>query len=46
MKKNWSNGCGVLWGTVVCVNPRVQLQVLGSLFPKGTGRLSGVEIGI
>lgn len=37
MQEQWQNGGGVLWGTVICVNPGVQLQVLGSLFPNWGG---------
>jgi uncharacterized protein YndB with AHSA1/START domain len=37
MKETWSNGGGVLWGTVICANPGVQLQVLGALFPNWGG---------
>lgn len=37
MKEEWDGGGGVLWGTVICANPHVQLQVLGSLFPNWGG---------
>ena len=37
MYEQWDGGGGVLWGTVVCVDPGVRLQVLGSLFPNWGG---------
>ena len=40
MFETWDNGGGVLWGTVVCVDPNVRLQVLGSLFPNWGGPTS------
>ena len=33
----WDGGGGVLWGTVVNVEPNVSLQVLGALFPNWGG---------
>ena len=33
MMETWGNGGGVLWGTVVAIEPNVQLQVLGATFP-------------
>jgi hypothetical protein len=33
MMESWGNGGGVLWGTVVGVDPEVKLQVLGATFP-------------
>lgn len=37
MSEKWDSGGGVLWGTVVTVDPNVRLQVLGSLFPNWGG---------
>ena len=37
MVETWEGGGGVLWGTVICVDPQVLLQVLGSLFPNWGG---------
>lgn len=37
MFESWDGGGGVLWGTVVCVNPGKQLQVLGAVFPSFGG---------
>ena len=36
MYEDWKNG-GVLWGTVVGVNPGKQLQITGSVFPSFGG---------
>ena len=33
MMERWDGGGGVLWGTVICVDPDTQLQVIGSTFP-------------
>ena len=53
MFEQWDSGGGVLWGTVICVEPNVRLQVLGVSFPKrggpaewyGTWELSSHESG-
>ncbi len=37
MFEQWNNGGGVLWGTVVGIEPNVSLQVLGALFPNWGG---------
>jgi uncharacterized protein YndB with AHSA1/START domain len=37
MVETWEGGGGILWGTVICVDPAVLLQVLGSLFPNWGG---------
>lgn len=37
MGETWDTGGGVLWGTVVTVEPSVRLQVLGVLFPNWGG---------
>jgi len=37
MKEVWKDGGGVLWGTVVTVDPNARLQILGSLFPNWGG---------
>ena len=33
MMESWGDGGGVLWGTVIAIEPNVQLQVLGATFP-------------
>ncbi|MGB5345860.1 MAG: SRPBCC domain-containing protein [Woeseia sp.] len=33
MREDWQDGGGVLWATVVMVEPRVRLQVIGYAFP-------------
>ncbi len=33
MVETWDNGGGVLWGTVVAMDPQQSLRVLGHLFP-------------
>ena len=37
MMETWEEGGGVLWGTVVGIEPNVRLQVLGSTFPPWGG---------
>ena len=37
MYEQWDNGGGVLWGTTVCADPNVLLQVLGYSFPNWGG---------
>lgn len=37
MFETWKNGGGALWGSVITVEPRALLQVLGSLFPNWGG---------
>ena len=37
MMENWGSGGGVLWGTVVGIEPNELLQVLGSIFPAWGG---------
>ncbi len=37
MLEQWDGGGGVLWGTVVCIDPNVRLQVLGTTFPNWGG---------
>ncbi len=37
MFESWDNGGGVLWGTVICIDPNVTLQVLGTTFPNWGG---------
>jgi len=37
MMERWDNGGGVLWGTVIGVEPNVQLQVIGATFPRWGG---------
>jgi len=37
MYESWGDGGGVLWGTVVCVEPERTLQVLGNQFPNWGG---------
>ena len=37
MFESWEDGGGVLWGTVVSVNPNKRLEVLGAVFPSFGG---------
>ena len=37
MFETWESGGGVLWATVVCIDPAVRLQVLGTSFPNWGG---------
>ena len=37
MFESWADNGGVLWGTVVTVEPNVRLQVLGVVFPNWGG---------
>lgn len=37
MLEQWDEGGGVLWGTVVSIDPNVRLQVLGTIFPNWGG---------
>ncbi len=37
MYEEWEGGGGVLWGTVVAVDPARRLQVMGSTFPNWGG---------
>ena len=37
MFEHWDSGGGVLWGTVICLEPNVRLQVLGASFPNWGG---------
>ena len=37
MYEQWDTGGGVLWGTVICSDPNVLLQVLGYSFPNWGG---------
>ena len=37
MFESWDDGGGVLWGTVVGVNPSKRLEVLGAVFPSFGG---------
>lgn len=37
MMESWDNGGGVLWGTVVAIDPGSNLQILGSTFPNWGG---------
>jgi len=37
MYESWDGGGGVLWGTVVALDPGRQLQVLGTTFPNWGG---------
>ncbi len=37
MFETWDGGGGVLWGTVIAIDPHKQLQVLGHLFPTSGG---------
>jgi len=37
MYEQWESGGGVLWGTVVAIDPEKSLQVLGHLFPSWGG---------
>ena len=37
MFEAWDDGGGILWGTVFTVNPNIQLQLLGNLFPNWGG---------
>ncbi len=37
MFEEWEDGGGVLWATVVTVNPEKQLQVMGTSFPNWGG---------
>ena len=37
MFEQWDDGGGLLWGTVICAEPNVRLQVLGVTFPNWGG---------
>lgn len=37
MLETWSDGGGVLWGTVICIQPKTLLQILGTSFPNWGG---------
>ncbi len=37
MFEHRDDGGGVLWGTVICVEPNSRLQVLGAVFPNWGG---------
>ncbi len=37
MVETWGDGGGVLWGTVVCIQPNTRLQVIATSFPNWGG---------
>ena len=37
MMERWEHGGGVLWGTVISIEPDVKLQVIGATFPPWGG---------